>query len=247
VRKLLAERAPAGLEARSLRWGSYFRIHHRHTAQLRVGRMFIAGDAAHIHSPFGGQGMNTGLQDAWNLVWKLDLAVRGHANEALLDSYTTERHPVIKDVIANTDLLTRALGTPSRLAQTLRNTLIPVVSRLPLFQHAFVTRMSGLGIDYAGSPIVDGGGHRYFDETVRGGGRIGSRFLLIGGGHGDGAGKEAVQQFADSLSHVVELRITDRNETTLVRPDGYVAYSTQHRMEGAELHAVRSVLARQTH
>src|ERR1051326_3893559 len=87
VRKVLAERAPRGLEARSLHWSTYFRIHHRHVGKLRVKRMFIAGDAAHIHSPFGGQGMNTGLQDVWNLVWKLDLALRGHGNETLLESY----------------------------------------------------------------------------------------------------------------------------------------------------------------
>ena len=76
-----------------MRWSSYFRIHHRHVGQLREGRMFIAGDAAHIHSPFGGQGMNTGLHDVWNLIWKLDLAVRGHAKEQLLDSYGSERAP----------------------------------------------------------------------------------------------------------------------------------------------------------
>ena len=87
VRRILAERAPRELEAKALHWSSYFRIHHRHVARLRVGRMFLAGDAAHIHSPFGGQGMNTGLHDVWNLVWKLDLVLHGHGNERLLDSY----------------------------------------------------------------------------------------------------------------------------------------------------------------
>ena len=91
VQNLLKERAPSGIEARSLHWSSYFRIHHRQAARLRVGNMFIAGDAAHIHSPFGGQGMNTGLQDVWNLVWKLDLFLHGHGNHALLESYSAER------------------------------------------------------------------------------------------------------------------------------------------------------------
>jgi len=70
--------------ARPLHWSSYFRVHHRQVGQLRVGRIFIAGDAAHIHSPFGGQGMNTGLHDVWNLVWKLDLLLHGRGNDGLL-------------------------------------------------------------------------------------------------------------------------------------------------------------------
>jgi 2-polyprenyl-6-methoxyphenol hydroxylase-like FAD-dependent oxidoreductase len=179
VRKILAERAPAGLEARALHWNSYFRIHHRHAAELSVGRMFIAGDAAHIHSPFGGQGMNTGLHDAWNLVWKLDLAVRGYADQRLLQTYTEERLPVIKQVIETTHFLTKAMGTPNKLAQVLRNAVIPMVSRLAPFQHAFVQRLSELGVAYRGSPIVEGAGERYFDDSLRGGSGILSRFLLI--------------------------------------------------------------------
>ena len=158
VRKILAQRAPSGIEARALHWSSYFRIHHRQVAQLRVGRIFIAGDAAHIHSPFGGQGMNTGLHDVWNLVWKLDLFLHGHGNEQLLESYSAERLPVIKQVIETTDFLTKVMGTPNKLAQTLRDTVIPMVSRLAPFQHAFVQRLSELGIAYRGSPIVEGAG-----------------------------------------------------------------------------------------
>ena len=152
------ERAPSGIEARALHWSSYFRIHHRQVAQLRVGRIFIAGDAAHIHSPFGGQGMNTGLHDVWNLVWKLDLVLHGHGNEELLESYSAERRPVIKQVIETTDFLTRAMGTPNKFAQALRDAVIPMVSRLAPFQHAFVQRLSELGIAYRGSPIVEGAG-----------------------------------------------------------------------------------------
>ena len=179
VRKVLVERAPNGIEARVLHWSSYFRIHHRQAAQLRVGRIFIAGDAAHIHSPFGGQGMNTGLHDVWNLVWKLDLVLKGRGNEALLESYSAERRPVIKHVIDITDFMTKAMGTPSKLAQAMRDTVIPVVSRLAPFQHAFVKALSELGVAYGGSPIVEGAGERYFDDSLRGGKGIGSRFLLV--------------------------------------------------------------------
>ncbi len=246
VQSLLAERAPRGIEASELHWSSYFRIHHRQVAQMRIGRMFIAGDAAHIHSPFGGQGMNTGLHDIWNLAWKLDLAVRGHATESLLDSYTTERRPVIKEVIETTDLLTKAMGTPSKLAQVLRDMLIPPVSRLAVFQHALVNRLSGLGIDYHRSPIIEGAGKRYFDDSVRGGKGIGSRFLLVASNSEDARSKAAALQLASSLSNIVELRFESRNDTALVRPDGYIAYSTHHRT-GSALNSVRSLLERQAH
>jgi 2-polyprenyl-6-methoxyphenol hydroxylase-like FAD-dependent oxidoreductase len=247
VRRLLADRGPPGIEARALRWSSYFHIHHRQVATLRAGRIFIAGDAAHIHSPFGGQGMNTGLQDAWNLVWKLDLAVRGHAADTLLDSYTAERRPVIKEVIETTDLLTRGMATPSKLAQTLRNALIPAMSHLPPLQHAFVNRLSGLKIAYHGSPIVEGHGDRYFDETVRGGKGIASRFLLVGDQRGQRAMQEALRQLPESLNGMVELRFERREDTVLVRPDGYVAYSDRSRPEVQTMRSVRAVLQRQVH
>jgi hypothetical protein len=144
-----------------------------------VERIFIAGDAAHIHSPFGGQGMNTGLHDIWNLVWKLDLFLHGHGNEQLLDSYGAERLPVIKSVIETTDFLTKVMGTPNKFAQVLRDAVIPMVSRSAPFQHAFVQRLSELGITYNGSPIVEGPGERYLDNSMGGGSGIGSRFLLL--------------------------------------------------------------------
>src|SRR6185503_8751115 len=219
VRRILAERAPSGLEARSLRWSSYFRIHHRQVAHLRVGRFFIAGDAAHIHSPFGGQGMNTGLHDVWNLVWKLDLVLRGHGNEHLLQSYTAERVPVIKDVIQTTHLLTKALGTPSKFAQHLRDTVIPMVSRLAPFQHAFVQRLSELGVNYRGSSIVKGDGERFFDDSLRGGAGIRNLFLLIIDSDADSSSREAAAQLCESLKEIVELRFRPGQKMLLVRPD----------------------------
>jgi 2-polyprenyl-6-methoxyphenol hydroxylase-like FAD-dependent oxidoreductase len=246
VRQIVAERAPHGIQLRALHWSSYFRIHHRHATALRVGRVFIAGDAAHIHSPFGGQGMNTGLQDVWNLVWKLDFVLRGQGNEQLLASYSEERLPIIKQVIDTTDHLTKVMGSPSRLVQVLRDTLIPMVSRLAPFQHAFVQRLSELGIAYRGSPIVEGPGKRYFDETVRGGNGIRSHFLLLIGENEQPAVKDGAKQLCESLRNAVEPRSAPQRGITLIRPDGYEAYSSQDSDGISALAEVRSVLERQT-
>jgi 2-polyprenyl-6-methoxyphenol hydroxylase-like FAD-dependent oxidoreductase len=246
VRKILAERAPSAIEARALHWSSYFRIHHRQVAQLRVGRFFIAGDAAHIHSPFGGQGMNTGLHDVWNLVWKLDLVLHGHGNERLLESYSAERRPVIRQVIETTHFLTKTLGTSSKLAQLLRDAVIPMVSRLAPFQHAFVQRLSELGVAYGGSPIIEGAGKRYLDDSLRGGDGIRSRFLLVLNDKSDASIKAAAQQLAGSLGDIVELRSGSAHDLTLVRPDGYIAYAANDHDGIAALRAMRSLLELQT-
>jgi len=246
VRKVLAQRAPREIEAHGLHWSSYFRIHHRRARQLRVGRIFIAGDAAHIHSPFGGQGMNTGLHDAWNLVWKLNLFLQGHGNELLLDSYSTERLPVIENVIQTTDLLTKVMGTPNKFAQALRDTVIPMVSRLTPFQHAFVQRLSELGIAYPGSPIVEGPGKRYFDDSVRGGKGINHRFLLLVGDDAHSSTKKAAEKLAGAFTEVAELRPSRERGIKLVRPDGYIAYSGQNGDDIASLTSLRSLLERQT-
>ena len=246
VRRTLEQRAPAAIRALSMRWSSYFRVHHRQVGRLRVGRMFIAGDAAHIHSPFGGQGMNTGLQDVWNLVWKLALAVRGRGNEELLDSYTAERRPVIKSVIETTHRLTRVMGTPSKLAQALRDTVIPVVSRLTAFQHRFIQNLSELGIAYGGSPIVAGAGKRYFDESLRGGKGIGNRFLLLLGENASASMKADAQRLSESSDGLVELRAARHPGIAFVRPDGYVALNDDGRDATAVLESVRSLLKRQT-
>lgn len=245
VRRILAERAPRGIEATALHWSSYFRIHHRQVANLRVGRIFVAGDAAHIHSPFGGQGMNTGLQDAWNLAWKLDLVVNGRADARLLDTYSAERRPVIQGVIRTTHLLTEAMGTASRVAQALRDTLIPIVTRLPPFRHAFVQRLSQLGVTYHGSPIVEGRGERYLDDSMRGGKGVRNRFLLLMGGDAEPSTAEAARTLAASLPDVLELRSVPRRGLTLVRPDGYVAFSSRRRADTAALDSARKLLDRQ--
>jgi hypothetical protein len=164
----------------------------------------------------------------------------------LLESYTAERRPVIKQVIETTDFLTKAMGTPSKLAQLLRDAVIPMVSRLAPFQHAFVQRLSELGISYGGSPIVEGAGKRYLDDSMRGGDGIRSRFLLLLDSDADSSARHTAMQLSESFSDVLELRMRPRNEITLVRPDGYIAYSASSRNRVAALSAVRALLDRQT-
>jgi len=99
IQAAIDDLGPPGTTATNLRWASIFRIKHGIVDRYRVGRVFVAGDAAHLHPPAGGQGMNTGIQDAWNLGWKLALAVRGLASPGLLDSYQTERRPAGKAIV----------------------------------------------------------------------------------------------------------------------------------------------------
>ncbi|MGH7911599.1 MAG: FAD-dependent monooxygenase [Candidatus Dormibacteraceae bacterium] len=102
IQAVLDRLAPQPTEASNLRWSSVFRISHRIVDRYREGRVLVAGDAAHIHPPTGAQGMNTGIQDAFNLAWKLALAVRGQATEQLLESYNAERLPVGEEVVGRT-------------------------------------------------------------------------------------------------------------------------------------------------
>ena len=149
IQAVLDRLAPEPTTARNLRWSSVFRISHRIVDAYGCGRVFVAGDAAHIHPPTGAQGMNTGIQDAHNLAWKLALAVSGRAAPGLLDSYDAERRPVGEEVVGRTVRSAReGIGADSS-------------------DPSFVIRREGqLLIDYSGSPIVaDGAGARAPDAT----------------------------------------------------------------------------------
>jgi 2-polyprenyl-6-methoxyphenol hydroxylase-like FAD-dependent oxidoreductase len=140
-------------------WLSRFRLHHRGVDRYRAGRAFVAGDAAHIHSPAGGQGMNTGIQDSYNLAWKLALVIEGGAPDPLLDSYHEERHPVGQRLLRTTDRIFNVAATHNPMFTTLRNVLIPRVLPWVLGKRSRRARafrfVSQLGIKYPESPIVD--------------------------------------------------------------------------------------------
>jgi len=113
------------------RWSTRFLSERRQAARYRVGRVFLAGDAAHVHSPLGGQGMNTGIQDAMNLGWKLAAAVHGTAAPWLLDSYAEERHPVGEQVLRLTDTFNRLVLGQSKVRNLVQALAIRTILRFP--------------------------------------------------------------------------------------------------------------------
>ena len=159
IREIVRHRADAEATVSEATWLAGFRIRHQIAREYGRGRVFIAGDAAHVPSPAGGQGMNTGIQDACNLAWKIHLSLRGHAAHGLLETYTTEREPVGRHVVALSDRLTHP------------------EEPLP-DQSSLLMQISEVGIDYRASPIVAQ------DWLSPGGPQPGDRAPLIDGLNG---------------------------------------------------------------
>jgi 2-polyprenyl-6-methoxyphenol hydroxylase-like FAD-dependent oxidoreductase len=145
MQKLLNERGPAARPARihDLVWGSRFHIHHRVAQSPRKGRILLCGDAAHVHSPAGGQGMNTGIQDAVSLAGTLTAAMRD-GDAAPLDAWARERHRVAVDVVALTDRMTRLATLKSAAGQTVRNMAVAFAGHLPPVRAAVARTLAEL-------------------------------------------------------------------------------------------------------
>jgi len=147
----------AGLSFTTCHWFSTYRIHHRCTERFRDRRCFVLGDAAHVHSPMGGQGMNTGLQDAYNLAWKLAMVLSNRADDALLDTYESERRPFAQKLLATTDRAFRIVVSENWFAGMLRTHIVPSVAaiamkRTKVKKAAFLT-LSQIGIRYRDSSL----------------------------------------------------------------------------------------------
>ena len=154
-------------------WASAFRIQRRQADRYRWGPVFLAGDAAHVHSPVGGQGMNTGIQDAFNLGWKLALAARDQAAPGLLDTYQAERHPIARGVLRGTHLGTRLFLAQNSLMRAVREYVVPAIVDIPPVRHRILGAVSQLTINYRGSPLsVDADnreeGRRWLHRNARG-------------------------------------------------------------------------------
>lgn len=164
LRQAAATRAGlAELDIEEVRWTSTFRINRRLADAYRRGRVLIAGDAAHVHSPFGGQGMNTGIGDAENVAWKLAMVARGLADESLVDSYQAERRPVAGDVLDNTTFTTKLLLSGNPLVRAVRDRIVlPVLGSAPARARLLAT-VSQLGVSYRRGPL---GGHGGVGDRV---------------------------------------------------------------------------------
>ena len=157
-------------------WLSTFRINRRMVPEYRRGRVFLAGDAAHIHSPFGGQGMNTGIQDAYNLAWKLGLVIRGRTTGSLLDTYQEERLPVAREVLHDTHRNTNLLLARHALARLARDRVLVPLLRHGAMQARLVREASELYVHYRNSSLSRSrGGLLARRFALRGGPRAGDR------------------------------------------------------------------------
>ncbi|RVW00329.1 FAD-binding protein [Rhodococcus xishaensis] len=138
----------------NLNWSSRFRINSRHMSTLRAGRVFFGGDAAHVHSPAGGQGMNTGIQDMINLSWKLAMVLKTQAKPELLDTYQTDRLPVIKQVVHMTRRMTRVVNSTNPLVHTALTRLTPRLLTRSATQDKVTPRLGQLTATYRNCPIA---------------------------------------------------------------------------------------------
>jgi 2-polyprenyl-6-methoxyphenol hydroxylase-like FAD-dependent oxidoreductase len=143
VQHILDERGPTGARVKELTWSSQFHVHHRIASTFRQGPVFLAGDAAHVHSPAGGQGMNLGIQDAADLGHTLSASLRG-AKHADLDGYQRRRRPIARATVVFTNLMTRASIVDNRPARLLRNTVFSLIGVLPPARKQMALHMSEL-------------------------------------------------------------------------------------------------------
>jgi 2-polyprenyl-6-methoxyphenol hydroxylase-like FAD-dependent oxidoreductase len=217
VRKL----AGTDFGVHSPRWLSRFGDATRQAERYRVGRVLLAGDAAHIHPPVGGQGLNLGIQDAFNLGWKLAAEVNGWAPEGLLDSYHTERHPVAADVLDTTRAQAELMSVEPGPQAARR-----LVSELMDFEEVnryLIEKITAIGIRYDFGDELPLVGRRLRDVEFK----QGHLYGLMHGGRGlllDQTGRLSVAGWADRVDHVVDVSEELDVPAALLRPDGHVAW-----------------------
>ena len=229
------------ISVHKVNWFSTYRVHHRVAEHFRRGRAFLVGDAGHIHSPAGGQGMNTGIGDAINLAWKLAAVVQGRAPDSLLDSYEAERLPFARRLVETTDRVFGFLSADGPVAEIVRTgiapRIMPLFAKLPVTREYLFRTISQTVVHYRHAPLNSGTAGR-----IRGGDRL--PWIEVAGGdnfapmprpgwqmHVYGHARPEIQAWCDS--HRAPLRIYPwseacahaglaRDAVYLLRPDTYV-------------------------
>jgi 2-polyprenyl-6-methoxyphenol hydroxylase-like FAD-dependent oxidoreductase len=210
IQGLVDARGPGGIVVHDPETLTCFRCQIRSTDTYRCNRVFLAGDAVHIHAPTGAQGMNLGINDAANLGWKLAYVVAGRAPDTLLDTYAAERRPAAQQVMAFTDNMVRFVLETSPVKQTLRMAMMPLL-RTPRMRRRLANRMAQLAIAYPDSPISQPG-------RVRGLPTPGARMPNIRLHDG-----RTMNEALRDGEHVLAGPDDGLPGRVLVRPDGYVA------------------------
>jgi 2-polyprenyl-6-methoxyphenol hydroxylase-like FAD-dependent oxidoreductase len=231
VQQVVDHRGPGGITLSDPIWLAAFRINERKVADYRSGRVFVAGDAAHVHSPAGGQGMNTGMQDAFNLAWKLALVCRGTCSQQLLDSYSVERSAVGQQVLTAAGRLIKVAVMKNHTAQTVRDLLARTLFGFAPVREAMASKMAEVTINYHDSPLNGPKAHGVS------GPRPGDRVRPIAGQRAVGSGDRPrfalfaerdpdvtrlLEEFADLLDSDLRPPLAPGG-VWVVRPDGYTA------------------------
>ena len=261
----IKEEAEIELEISHVNWFSVYKVHTRHVNKFSEGRCFLAGDAAHIHTPAGGQGMNTGIQDAYNLAWKLAFVIKGAAHERILESYNEERLENAKRLLGTTDRMFNLTAGTDWLLNIIRTTIFPPLAKyimsLDVVKKSFFRLISQIGITYRDASLS-----RHDDDAkfeVKAGDRM-PYFLIDGQSVYDDLREPAFHllTFSDGQSdyratrdeiessyarlvdysvvplypHVAEIFGADKSFNVLLRPDNYIGYIS-HETSTKELKA----------
>jgi 2-polyprenyl-6-methoxyphenol hydroxylase-like FAD-dependent oxidoreductase len=237
VQVILDVRGPGGIMVSDPIWLTRFSINERKVSNYRSGRVFVMGDAAHIHSPAGGQGMNTGIQDAFNLAWKLALVSRGTGDEdTLLSSYSAERSPIADAVLEGAGRMTEVALMRGDFKQSIRNHITSFIFGLSPVKKKMADMLTELSIGYPKSPLngggaYPGGGPKEGERAPvnKGNPCVGAgdtpRFALYADA-GDGRGDALIAKYSNLLEPSARAPF-ERDGLWLVRPDGYVALATR--------------------
>jgi hypothetical protein len=157
--QIYEQRSHIPAKFRDMSWSSWFRINSRMVNRLQVGRVFLGGDSAHIHSPAGAQGMNTGMQDMMNLCWKLAMVMKGQAKPELLETYSEERIPIIQGVLKKTEATNDAIASKNKLFRSVFNHVAPWLVGMENVQNNAAEHMSQLALNYRESALSVPGGN----------------------------------------------------------------------------------------